>query len=153
MGKGGRKTYLTWVKTTVIPIWFGITKVATSGKRVMLQMHVFCAIALRFPFYPFKCYQRKYPKYAYTFVEPLCMLGNFSGFCGLLTFFKISFFQKNISGTLSECQTVWIQIRTDLGPYCLQLARKELKSSYLSKCYVYIPLQNVYVNSRLKCIY
>ena len=32
--------------------------------------------------------------------------------CGLLTFFKI--LQKNLSGTLSECQTVWVQIRTYL---------------------------------------
>ena len=29
-------------------------------------------------------------------------------------FFKINFFQKIISGALSECQTVWIQIRTDV---------------------------------------
>ena len=30
-------------------------------------------------------------------------------------FFKIDFFlKKNLSGTLSECQTVWIQIRTDI---------------------------------------
>ena len=38
------------------------------------------------------------------------MLGNFS--CFLLTFFK----KKNISGTLSKCQTahVWIQIRSDI---------------------------------------
>ena len=40
------------------------------------------------------------------------------------TFFK-NIFKKNLSGTLSECQTVWIQIRTDavgpdLGPNCLQ---------------------------------
>ena len=36
------------------------------------------------------------------------------------------FSRKNLSGTLFECQTVWIQIRTDvivgpdLGPNCLQ---------------------------------
>ena len=29
-------------------------------------------------------------------------------------FFKINFFQKILSGTLSECQTVWIQIRTNI---------------------------------------
>ena len=68
-----------------------------------------------------------------------CMLGNFSCFCcHLLTFFKIYFFKKNLSGTLSECQTVWIQIRTnDLGTNYLQrlsaddklpLARKELNA-------------------------
>ena len=30
------------------------------------------------------------------------------------TFFKTNFFQKNLSGTLSGCQTVWIQIRTNV---------------------------------------
>ena len=41
--------------------------------------------------------------------------------CGLLIFFKITFFQ-NPSGIPSECQTEWIQIRggqifgPDLGP-------------------------------------
>ena len=45
----------------------------------------------------------------------LCILGSFSCFCCcLLTFFKIKFFNKKISGTLSECQTVWIQNRTDI---------------------------------------
>ena len=29
-------------------------------------------------------------------------------------FFQNIFFQKILSGTLSECQTVWIQIRTDI---------------------------------------
>ena len=39
----------------------------------------------------------------------LCMLGNFHGFCWrLLTFFKVNFFQKILSGTLSECQTMWL---------------------------------------------
>ena len=45
----------------------------------------------------------------------LCMLGNFSCFCcSLLTFFQNQLFQNILSGTLSECQTVWIQIRTDI---------------------------------------
>ena len=45
----------------------------------------------------------------------LCMQDNFSCFCGrLLSFVKINFFKKNLSGTLSKCQTVWIQIRTDV---------------------------------------
>ena len=35
-------------------------------------------------------------------------------FSCLLTFFKINFFKKNLSGTLSECQTVLTQIRTDI---------------------------------------
>ena len=44
----------------------------------------------------------------------ICMLGNFSRFCcRLLTFFLNEFFRKILSGTPSECQTVWIQIRTD----------------------------------------
>ena len=44
----------------------------------------------------------------------LCILGNVSCFCcRLLAFFKISFFKKK-SGTLSECQTIWTQIRTDI---------------------------------------
>ena len=58
-------------------------------------------------------------------------------------FFKINFFQKNNSGTLSECQTVWILIRTDVRSVLIwililfakfisrqqnsPLARKELK--------------------------
>ena len=43
----------------------------------------------------------------------LCMLGNVSCFCcPLLTFFTIHFFQKILSGTLSECQKVMIQIKT-----------------------------------------
>ena len=41
------------------------------------------------------------------------------------TLFQNYPFQKILSGTLSECQTVWIQTRTDnvgpdLGPNCLQ---------------------------------
>ena len=44
-------------------------------------------------------------------VLTLSMLGNFSCLCcRLLTFFKVNF----LSGTLSECQTVWIQIRTNI---------------------------------------
>ena len=44
----------------------------------------------------------------------LCMLGNFSCFCcRLLTFFKINL-KKFLSGTLSGCQTFWIQIRTNI---------------------------------------
>ena len=32
----------------------------------------------------------------------------------VISCFKINIFQKNLSKTLSECQTVWIQIRTDI---------------------------------------
>ena len=32
----------------------------------------------------------------------------------LPAFFNDLFSQKNVSGTLSECQTVWLQIRTDV---------------------------------------
>ena len=42
----------------------------------------------------------------------LCMLGNFSCFCRLLAYFKINFFKK-IFREYNQCQTVWIQIRTD----------------------------------------
>ena len=44
----------------------------------------------------------------------ICMLGNCSCFCfRLLTFFKIKFLIINHPGPPSECQTVWIQIKTD----------------------------------------
>ena len=76
------------------------------------------------------------------------MCSSFSGFyCRLLTFFKINFFQKILSGTLSECQMVWIQIRTFLPILFakvinrrqkLSLATKELKNVYKNIC-----MQNV----------
>ena len=67
-----------------------------------------------------------------------CMLGDFSRFYCHLTFFKINVFKKN-SGTLSDCQIVWVQIKfrhsvgPELSPNCLQrqkspLARKEIIS-------------------------
>ena len=34
--------------------------------------------------------------------------------CSMLTFFQIKLFQKILSGTLSQCQTIWIQISTDI---------------------------------------
>ena len=34
-------------------------------------------------------------------------------FCRLNIIFKINFLEKNLSGILSECQKVWIQIRPD----------------------------------------
>ena len=45
----------------------------------------------------------------------ICMLGNCSCFyfC-LLTFFKIKFLKINHPRPPSECQTVWIQIKTDI---------------------------------------
>ena len=67
-----------------------------------------------------KCRTRKI-KHAFT----LCMLGNFSHFCRLLTLFQNQLFGKILSGTLSEChcQRVWIQIGSDFlsGPNCLPL--------------------------------
>ena len=45
------------------------------------------------------------------------MLGNFACFLLSADFFLfslINFFQKNLSGIPSECQTVWIQIRSDV---------------------------------------
>ena len=45
----------------------------------------------------------------------ICMLGNCSCFnFRLLTFFKIIFLKINHQGPPSECQTVWIQIKTDI---------------------------------------
>ena len=38
----------------------------------------------------------------------LCMLDFLCFCCRLLTFFKLFFFSRNISGTLSECQAVCI---------------------------------------------
>ena len=48
-----------------------------------------------------------------------CMLSNFLSFwCRLLTYFQNQLFQKILSGALSECQTVLIQIRTDILSEC-----------------------------------
>ena len=45
----------------------------------------------------------------------ICMLGNCSCFYfRLLTFFKTKFIELNHQGPPSECQTVWIQIKTDI---------------------------------------
>ena len=45
----------------------------------------------------------------------LCLLCNFACFfVASLLFFKINFFEKNISGIPSVCQTFWIQIRPDI---------------------------------------
>ena len=45
----------------------------------------------------------------------ICMLGNCSCFYfRLLTFFKIKYLKINHQGPPSECQTVWIQIKTDI---------------------------------------
>ena len=45
----------------------------------------------------------------------ICMLGNCSYFYfRLLTFFKIKFLKINHPGPPSECQTVWIQIKTNI---------------------------------------
>ena len=46
----------------------------------------------------------------------ICMLGNCSCFYfRLLTFFKIKFLKIKHLGPPSECQTVWIQIKTDIS--------------------------------------
>ena len=43
-------------------------------------------------------------------------------FCRLLIFKKIKLFRKFLSGipVPSECQMVWIQIRPDMGPNCME---------------------------------
>ena len=45
-------------------------------------------------------------------VITLCTLGEFNTFVVICWLFSKYFFQKHLSGTLSECQTVCIQIRT-----------------------------------------
>ena len=56
----------------------------------------------------------------------LCMLGNVNTFCLLLIFFH---FILKFLRLLSECQTVRIQIRPDIGPdldrNCLQRLRTQ----------------------------
>ena len=44
------------------------------------------------------------------------MLGNFLLLLSSTDFFQKELFQKILSGTQSECHTVWIQIRTDILP-------------------------------------
>ena len=44
----------------------------------------------------------------------LCMLGIFMLLLSSTIFFKVNFFQMLLSGTLSECQLVLIQIKTDV---------------------------------------
>ena len=53
--------------------------------------------------------------YVLVWMLTLCMLGNFSSLCCRLpSFLKLTFLRNSFhSVTLSECQTVWIQIRTD----------------------------------------
>ena len=67
----------------------------------------------------------------------LCILGNF--FLSSADFFQNQPFRKIISGILSECQTVWTQIRTDKMSVLIwvqtickdyqQAARKELTAN------------------------
>ena len=94
----------------------------------------------------------------------LCMYGltlsmpsSFSCFCcRLLTFFKINFFEKTLAGIPSECQTVWIQIRTDIlsvPTFCAEvinrwqkspLARKEIleRPFYMYFSFTLFPTEN-----------
>ena len=65
------------------------------------------------------------------------MLGNFySFFFCLLTFFKINFV-KNLSGTLSECQMVWIQIRTYILSVLIWV------TPYILSVLIWVTLQSV----------
>ena len=61
-----------------------------------------------------KCYH--YMAFAWSDqTSTLCILGKFLCFCyRLLKFGKKITFSNILSGTLSGCQTVWIQIRTDI---------------------------------------
>ena len=47
-------------------------------------------------------------------VLPLCMLGIFHVFVVICWLFSKLTFKKVLSGTLSECQTAWIQIRANI---------------------------------------
>ena len=70
-----------------------------------------------------------------------CMLGNFSWLFVVCWLFQNKLFQEIISRTLSECQTFWIQIRSDrmsglicgpdLGPSCLHELSADNKSKQL----------------------
>ena len=71
------------------------------------------------------------------------MLSNFSSFCcRMLTFFQNQLFQKILSGTLSECETVLDQdqdrqkVGPDLGPNCLQRLSAEDSEERVNKGYV-----------------
>ena len=46
----------------------------------------------------------------------LCMLVIFHALSSVDFFQDHFFFQKILSGILSECQTIWIQIRSDVRP-------------------------------------
>ena len=94
----------------------------------------------------------------------LCMLGNCLCFCRLLTFFKINFFKKNISGTMSNGLypdlSVLICVKTLVKVIGrrqkLQLAGKEFKGPFIrinllscqprvtvASCFVYKSYQGI----------
>ena len=54
-------------------------------------------------------------------------------YCRLLTVFKLQLFQKILSGTLSECQMVCIQIRTDRTARCQFWYGSKLFAKVISK--------------------
>ena len=61
------------------------------------------------------CYSQISHSFANVLYLSICMLGKYSCFYfRLLTFFKIKFLKINHLGPQSECQTVWIQIKTDI---------------------------------------
>ena len=84
------------------------------------------------------------------------MLGNFSCFCcGLLTFFKLNFFNKIFSGTLPECQNSLdpdqdiYSVGPDLGPNCLQRLSGDDKSSLVGKeLLLILDQKKIYLNSK-----
>ena len=62
------------------------------------------------------CYKMTH-SFANVLYLSICMLGNCSCFYfRLLTFFQIKFLKINHPGPPSECQTVWIQIKTEILP-------------------------------------
>ena len=76
-------------------------------------------------------------------------------FCLLLIFFKINFFKKLFSGILSECRTVWIQIRHGInssnaveGVEWKAILRENCLRSHCChfiQNYIYAYVHNVYI--------
>ena len=80
----------------------------------------------------------------------LCMLGNFvCFFCSLLIFFKISFFEKNLSGIASVSNSLdpdqaRVIVKPDLGQICSQrlsaadTSRQRVKFNKTEACFSYV---------------
>ena len=74
----------------------------------------------------------------------LCMLGNFSCFFVVCRLFQDQLFRKILSGTPSECQTVWTQIRPDkmsgliwVQTVCKSYQQMTLVGKELKPCFLF----------------